>query len=84
MGLGNEVKTLHPSRRGLQNIHLGEGVDLSKELEGRTYYDPEHNPDGLVDLSGATNEIMRDYMSKYFSSFSRNFDLAEGMHRQID
>ena len=57
--------SLPSSRRGKANLSRGRLIDMKKELEGKTYYDPLKNPSGLIDISGASNEGMRDFLEEY-------------------
>ncbi|OGM47804.1 hypothetical protein ABOM_003341 [Aspergillus bombycis] len=54
-----------PSRRGEANLSRGRLIDLNRELEGRSFYHPIFNPQGIIDISGASNEGMRDYLQQY-------------------
>lgn len=57
--------SLPSSRRGRANLSRGRLIDMKRELEGKTYYDPVTNPSGLIDISGASNEGMRDFLAEY-------------------
>jgi hypothetical protein len=58
------AQSLPPSQRGLENLHWGQQVDLTSALKETKAYDPVSNPDGLIDLSGAINQLMPDYLHK--------------------
>ncbi|KAH6980733.1 pyridoxal phosphate-dependent transferase [Ilyonectria sp. MPI-CAGE-AT-0026] len=52
---------LGPSRRALEASQRETVWDLMMENKHRLRYDPEHRPDGLIDLSGAVNTLMADW-----------------------
>ncbi|OJJ76713.1 hypothetical protein ASPBRDRAFT_62811 [Aspergillus brasiliensis CBS 101740] len=57
-----------PSRRGEANLSRGRLIDFNRDLEGKPLYHPISNPHGLIDISGASNEGMRDYLQQYCDS----------------
>jgi hypothetical protein len=68
--MSTESQTLPPSQRGLGNLHWGQQVDLTSALKETKGYDPVSNPDGLIDLSGAINQVMPDYLQKIAEQFT--------------
>lgn len=46
-------------------------IDSRDMMEGKTYYDPITNPDGVIDISGASNENMRDFLEEYTQKMIR-------------
>ncbi|KAF7538181.1 hypothetical protein G7054_g3168 [Neopestalotiopsis clavispora] len=67
----NGVNALRPSKRALRNISHDES-GLDDDLEGISYYDPIEHPDGLIDISGSSNEGMRDFLQDYCKSYAEN------------
>ncbi|KAL4789275.1 pyridoxal phosphate-dependent transferase [Aspergillus venezuelensis] len=68
-----------PSARGLRNLQLGKLIDMKDALYGRQYYDPEKCPEGLIDISGSSNERTRDYLAEYCTRVSGKVDLARAL-----
>lgn len=59
------------------NARGGRNIDFSDEIRQRPFYDPDRHPDGLIDISGASNETMRDVLQEYSERYSRRLGLAE-------
>ena len=68
---------LEPSKRGVQNLELGKLVNFRYLTEGKTRYNPETNPSGLIDLSGSENEGMGDYLERYTKDLLNDFNLTK-------
>jgi hypothetical protein len=74
------TQSLPPSQRGLGNLHWGQQVDLTSILKEKNGYDPVSNPDGLIDLSGAINQLMPDYLHKIAEKFTAAHKLDSSMY----
>lgn len=48
-----------PAKRGLQNVKPDLMIDLSRKIADNAY-DKKVNPDGIIDLGSAKNEVMLD------------------------
>ncbi|RTE75249.1 hypothetical protein BHE90_010273 [Fusarium euwallaceae] len=57
-----------PSRRALASFNQGPAWDLMQKVQKLPHYDPMTQPSGIVDLSGALNAMMDDWMEQYFAS----------------
>jgi hypothetical protein len=68
---------LEPSKRGVQNLELGKLVNFRNLTEGKTRYNPETNPSGLINLSGSENEGMGDYLEQYTKDLLDDFNLTK-------
>jgi hypothetical protein len=77
------TQSLSPSQRGLGNLHWGQQVDLASALKGTKGYDPVSNPDGLIDLSGAINQVMPDYLQKIAEEFTAAHKLDSSMYLNV-
>ncbi|KAH7136263.1 pyridoxal phosphate-dependent transferase [Dactylonectria macrodidyma] len=73
---------LKPSRRGLRNLSSNHEVNYDNDLRGVTYYDPISNPHGLIDISGASNELTRDILKDYSEQYSKIFSLSDAQPPQ--
>lgn len=73
--LGSAIK---PSARGLANLQSGRLVDLEKQVRSLPLYDPQSCPDGLIDLSGAVNTLMDDFLEEHGNEFLRKCDAVQG------
>lgn len=69
---------LAPSQRGQRNIERGMVTDAEADLDGVTLYDPQDNPSGLIAASGASNELMNDWLREYCDNRTSRYDLAKG------
>lgn len=74
---------LDASTRGQHNIANGEAVDREKDLEGVTLFDPETNPYGVIDASGASNALMRDWLASYCAANYDNSPVDECKWRHL-
>lgn len=79
--------TLAPSNRGLANLADDE-PSLDDEVRKHPPYDPVYCPEGHIDISGASNEGMRDYLKDYCISRGPEISLdkseqADVHHHQI-
>jgi hypothetical protein len=55
-----------------------ESSSISATLtEGKTRYNPETNPSGLINLSGSENEGMSDYLERYTKDLLDDFNLTK-------
>lgn len=66
------MTALPPSHRGQQNVQPDIMIDLSRRVAENTY-DKETNPDGIVDLGSAKNELMLDDLERWL----KNSETAE-------
>ncbi|OJJ01955.1 hypothetical protein ASPVEDRAFT_41494 [Aspergillus versicolor CBS 583.65] len=62
-----EPSTFPPSDRSSATLQQGPAWKLMQQVKRRPRYDPESHPDGLINLSGAINNLMADWMSKHTS-----------------
>ncbi|KAH6991341.1 pyridoxal phosphate-dependent transferase [Ilyonectria sp. MPI-CAGE-AT-0026] len=65
---------LAPSKRGFLNSHQEE-ISFDDDLQNPPY--SEKHPDGLVDISGSSNEGMRDYLEEYCAKYRENLPLSQ-------
>lgn len=66
------MPALPPSRRGQQNVKPDLMIDLSREV-AQNAYNKKKNPDGIVDLGSAVNELMLGDLQKWV----KNHEAAE-------
>lgn len=69
---------LPPSRRGRQNIQPDLMIDLSRMME-KDRYDPLKNPEGIIDLGSAINELMLDDIAAWTRWHLKREYLKEGV-----
>ncbi|KAL3460125.1 pyridoxal phosphate-dependent transferase [Aspergillus heterothallicus] len=58
-------RELRPSWRAQLNRSKPTAWDLMETVSRGPLYDPVTNPNGLINLSGAVNNLMRDYLDQY-------------------
>ncbi|CAG9990020.1 unnamed protein product [Clonostachys byssicola] len=54
-----------PSARASATLNQGPAWDLMEKVKLRPKYDAEERPEGVINLSGAVNNLMQDWMSIY-------------------
>ncbi|KAJ4179428.1 hypothetical protein NW755_012513 [Fusarium falciforme] len=54
-----------PSARGSATLDQGPAWTLMQRVKSRPKYDAQNMPDGIINLSGALNGLMEDWMSEY-------------------
>ncbi|KAH8889044.1 PLP-dependent transferase [Thozetella sp. PMI_491] len=64
-----------PSRRALASFHHGKAWDLMGQIKQRPQYDPEMQPGGVINLSGALNILMRDWMESYTKEYATALEI---------
>lgn len=75
VAMGHIIK---PSRRGIANLESGAFIDLEDEITRQLpRYDPDTCPNGLIDLSGATNALMGDFMAEQAAEFAKSYALED-------
>lgn len=52
-------------------------MDLENEIAKLPRYHPERCPDGLIDLSGAENDLMLEYMVDKMDAFAKNRETSK-------
>ncbi|CVL07589.1 related to 1-aminocyclopropane-1-carboxylate synthase [Fusarium mangiferae] len=57
-----------PSHRALASFNQGLAWDLMEKVGQIPHYDPVAEPAGIIDLSGALNALMDDWMEEYYNS----------------
>ncbi|KAF5712490.1 1-aminocyclopropane-1-carboxylate synthase [Fusarium mundagurra] len=57
-----------PSQRALASFNQGPAWDLMEKVKRIPHYDPVTKPAGIIDLSGALNALMDDWMEEYYIS----------------
>jgi hypothetical protein len=67
-----------PSSRALVALDRGKAWDLMKKVGQLPAYDSQTCPNGVINLSGALNTIMRDWFKGYTESNLKNFPINEG------
>lgn len=70
-------ETYGPSRRALATFKNGKAWDLMMQVKQRPHYDPIHRPDGIIDLSGAQNGLMKDWMEQYTAEYASDLHIAD-------
>ncbi|KAF6819705.1 hypothetical protein CSOJ01_01112 [Colletotrichum sojae] len=70
---------IKPSLRALANLESGAFIDLENEAGKLPQYDPESRPDGLIDLSGAINGLMDDFLGEEMDEFAKSYDFHQGL-----
>lgn len=70
---------IKPSSRALANLESGAFIDLEDEASKLPQYDPESRPDGLIDLSGAINGLMDDFLAEEMDAFAKSYDFRQGL-----
>lgn len=68
---------LLPSERGRQSLQSGGLIDLENEIAKLPRYHPERCPNGLIDLSGAENDLMLEYMVDKMEAFAKNGETSK-------
>lgn len=68
---------LPPSERGRKGLESGRLIDLENEIAKLPRYHPESCPDGLIDLSGAENDLMLEYMVDKMEAFANNRETSK-------
>ena len=59
---------LPPSQRGLANLKPDLMTDLSREVEGFPSYDEVLCPEGLIDITRASSDLMVKDVGKYIKA----------------
>jgi hypothetical protein len=70
---------IKPSKRALANLELESPADLEDKISHLPSYDPEICPDGLIDLSGATNMLVSDLMGAHIGKFVKYYPVENGL-----
>lgn len=70
---------IKPSKRALANLELESPADLEDKISHLPSYDPETCPDGLIDLSGATNMLVSDLMREHMGKFVKDYPIGNGL-----
>lgn len=71
---------IQPSQRGIANLEAGAFIDLEDEIPRQLpSYDPDTCPNGLIDLSGAINVLMNDFMANQVGEFSKTYALQDAI-----
>lgn len=71
---------LAPSKRGFLNSHQEE-INFDDDIQTPPY--SEEHPDGLIYISGSSNEGMRDYLEEYCAKYLENLPLSQGKHANV-
>lgn len=67
-----------PSERAVSAVQKQTAWDLMQEIQKHPRYDPDTCPNGCIDLSGAVNKIMRDYVDRYSEAIKNAIPMDEG------
>ncbi|KAL5093937.1 hypothetical protein Trisim1_009411 [Trichoderma cf. simile WF8] len=70
---------IKPSKRALANLELESPADLEDKISHLPSYNPETCPDGLIDLSGATNMLVGDLMGKHMGKFVQDYPVEDAL-----
>ncbi|UPK94587.1 hypothetical protein LCI18_005522 [Fusarium solani-melongenae] len=76
MPSGSVEITFAPSKRALETFRHGKAADLMDEFKDWPRYDPKTAPGGLIDLSGAENRLMEDWVARYVDDEMRGLQVA--------
>ncbi|KAL3456941.1 pyridoxal phosphate-dependent transferase [Aspergillus heterothallicus] len=82
--------TFPPSDRASATLQQGPAWNLMQQVKRRPRYDPESRPDGLINLSGAINNLMADWMSKHaqdllqFTTSELSYGPLAGSHELLE
>ncbi|KAK4549430.1 hypothetical protein LTR36_006427 [Oleoguttula mirabilis] len=78
--MGHIVK---PSDRGLANLESCPINDLEDDVNRLPEYDPETCTDGLINLSGAVNTLMGDFMATQMDDFAESYPLQNDLSTAV-
>ncbi|KAL7934671.1 PLP-dependent transferase [Trichoderma chlorosporum] len=70
---------IKPSKRALANLEFESPSDLDAEIARLPPYEPETCPDGLINLSGATNKLVGDVMKERMSKFVQDYAIENAL-----
>lgn len=73
------VAEFPPSRRAQANLGKAPAWSLMQRVNRLPLYNPDTRPDGLINLSGALNNLMQDWWNEYFAKNPIDFDLSQSM-----
>ncbi|CAH0054460.1 unnamed protein product [Clonostachys solani] len=59
------IQDFPPSARASATLNQGPAWDLMEKVKLRPKYDVQERPQGMINLSGAVNNLMQDWMSIY-------------------
>uniref|UniRef100_A0A8H7K5Q4 Aminotransferase class I/classII large domain-containing protein n=1 Tax=Bionectria ochroleuca TaxID=29856 RepID=A0A8H7K5Q4_BIOOC len=59
------IQGFPPSTRASATLNQGPAWDLMEKVKLRPKYDPQERPEGVINLSGAVNNLMQDWMGMY-------------------
>lgn len=62
-----------PSQRGQKNVKPDLMIDLSRRVEENAY-DKKSNPDGIIDLGSATNDLMKKDLARWIKKHETEDD----------
>ncbi|KAF6841628.1 hypothetical protein CPLU01_00300 [Colletotrichum plurivorum] len=74
---------IKPSSRALANLESGAFIDLENEASKLPQYDPGSCPDGLIDLSGAINGLMDDFLGEEMDEFSKSYNFHQELAEAV-
>ncbi|KAH6970697.1 pyridoxal phosphate-dependent transferase [Ilyonectria sp. MPI-CAGE-AT-0026] len=66
-----------PSGRALETYKHGKAWDLMNQAKQYPAYDPNTCPDGFINLSGALNILMRDWLKDYCDQNMKNIQISQ-------
>jgi hypothetical protein len=65
------------SRRARATFENGKAWDLMMEVKTKPQYDSKNCPEGVINLSGALNGLMKDWMADYVKDHASDLPVAE-------
>jgi hypothetical protein len=68
-------EAIETSKRAQASFHGGTAWTLMEKVKLRPQYDREKEPDGVINLSGASNALMKDWMDGFVRENSHNIPL---------
>ncbi|KAK9776588.1 putative Aminotransferase class I/classII domain-containing protein [Seiridium cardinale] len=69
--------TFGVSERALAAFKGGSAWALMEKVKLRPQFDPESEPDGIINLSGASNVLMKDWMDRFIEENTHKLPLQE-------
>ncbi|KAF7556554.1 hypothetical protein G7Z17_g1364 [Cylindrodendrum hubeiense] len=73
----HNANAYQPSRRALETFNHGKAWDLMNKAKQRPAYHPKTCPDGFINLSGALNILMRDWLKDYTDKHMPDIQISQ-------